>query len=422
VLEKHADCARFLVESGLAFAIVAYRESCRNPNEHDLKLDPRDGHPMVKMQGNFVRWETISKEIYYDAGMEKIKSRTYPGRMVQSWNYFDRGLVPVDRFNWDQAFPVYELTRDEYLKTLQYALKFYETNPEKDVGIAKECVIQFVTVDHRVFPKGAFFDKAQRNYPVHIGMRLITADRKVYSFGFQLPPEEAAFIFTDYFSTFLATAEAKIGMLDYEEFRPDNKLVTSIPLTAQRSQNILDLINGLQGKQLRFQYMRQNCAQLMREVIQKAGYDVDIRTTGKEVLYDALPSLGQMIPVIGKVDAVASEIWNILPKLLRAPIEFSIDAFFYIPNRIGTILINLLVWKMGAAKKTVPLQEGIEDEEFYDKKKLQTFSSLIRSWTDLFKEETGVVYHSKYFIDWQKKQNSTFTAVYSGRPKFAIVP
>jgi hypothetical protein len=421
VLENHADCARFLIESGLAFVIVGYRESCRSPDLHDLKLDG-DGHPMLKMQGRYVRWETISREIHYDSKLEKIKSRDYPGSIVQSWNYFhENGLVPADRFEYDQVFPVYELTQEEYHRTHRHALKFYETNPEKDPGILKDCIVQFTTIENRVLPEGALFDNAQRNYPVHIGMRLITPDRKVYSFGYQLLPEEAQFILSDYFSTLLTTAEAKIGMRDFEEFRPVNKLVTSIPLSSQRAQNIINLLNHLNGKQLRFQYMRQNCSQLMREVIQLAGYDVDLRTSGKEVLWDALPGLTQL-PVIGKVAAFVKKMWTSLPTFMSIPIEFTADVILYLPRKTATVVTNMLAWKMGAAKKTIPLQSGVEDEEFYDKKKLQTFSSLIRSWTDIFTEETNAVYHSKYFVDWQNKQKSTFKDVYSGRPKFAIVP
>jgi hypothetical protein len=114
--------------------------------------------------------------------------------------------------------------------------------------------------------------------------------------------------------------------------------------------------------------------------------------------------------------------WRALPGLITKPFEWSGHLIFYVPRKISTILTNLLALKMGAAKKTTPLQQGLEDEEFYDKKKLQNFSSLLRSWKDIFKDETNVVYHSKYFIDWQKKQKSTFTQVYTGRPKFAIVP
>ncbi len=77
---------------------------------------------------------------------------------------------------------------------------------------------------------------------------------------------------------------------------------------------------------------------------------------------------------------------------------------------------------MGGAKKTTPLQDGVEEEELYDKKGIQNFSSVIRSWTDIFKDETSAVNHSKYFIDWQNDQKSTFVEPARDRPRLAIVP
>lgn len=421
VLENHADCARFLIESKLAFTIVGYRETCQNPQEHNLKLD-QDGHPMIKKQGQWERWETLTRELHYDAKLCRIKSRDYPGRLATVWNYFhEQGLVPVDRFNWDRPFPVYELNQEGYDQVRHSALKFYETNPEKDVGIEKNCIVQFTTVEGRVMPKGWYFDNANRNYPVHIGMRVITADRKVYSFGVMMDAEELAFVFQDYFSTYLSTVDAKITMLDYQEFVPGDKHVTSIPLSGQRAQNILELISDLNKKQYRFQYMRQNCSQLMREVIQKAGYDVETRTTAKEVVYDSLPSLSQF-PVIGVIDSIVRKAWSYLPAFVTRPFDFTCDVALYVPKYIATVVTNLLALKMGAGKKMTPLQDGVEDEEFYDKKKVQSFSSLTRSWADIFREETNAVYHSKFFIDWQNQQRSTFKAPYTGKPKLAIVP
>ena len=423
ILENHADFARFLIESKLAFDIVGYRETSQNPNEHDVKLDPRDNHPMIKMQGRWVRWETISRELHYDAKACKIKSRDYPGNLVQTWSYFhSQGLVPIDRTNWEQAFPIYEISQEEYQRTRLHALKFYDKNPERDPGILKDCIVQFATIDHRNLPKGAMFDNAQRNYPVHVEIRLITADRKVYSFGVEMPPEEMAFIFSDYLSTFLATCDGKIGMRDFEEFRPDNKYVTSVPLTAQRAQNILNRVNEIKEKQYRFQYMRQNCAQIAGEVLHLAGYDVDMRTSAKEFLVDSLPSLTQ-IPLIKRIWDCTKRVWGSGPGLITKPIEFVADVLLFVPKKLATIMTNLLALKMGAAKKTTPLQDGVEDEEFYDNRKIQYFSSLIRSWTDIFSDEVNAVYSSKYFIDWQKEQNSTFYHTHQeGKPKLAIVP
>jgi hypothetical protein len=426
VLESHADFARFLFGSKLAFDIVGYRETSQNPNEHDVKLDPKDNHPMIKMQGRWVRWETISKELHYDAKTGQIKSRT----LNQIWNYYHpQGLVPVDRINWEQAFPVYELSQEEYKTTLRHANKFYETNEEKDPGTTKDCIVQFATVDHRNVPTklfglpvGRLFDNAQRNYPVHIEMRLITADRKVYSFGIEMSAEEYAFLFSDYSSTIMATCEGKIGMGDFEEFRPDNRYVTSIPLINQRAQNILNRLNEIKEKQFRFQLMRQNCSQLMREVLQLAGYDVDIRTSARELFIDTFPSLTQ-ISLIKSICNCVENVWKGMPVLITKPIEFTLDALLSFPRKIGTIMTNLLILKMGGAKKTTPLRKGVEDEKFHDKGKIQYFSSLIRSWFDVFSDEVNVVYHSKYFIDWQKKQKSTFYHVHQeGKLKMAISP
>jgi hypothetical protein len=417
LLKSHRDCVQFLMDSDLASVIVGYRESCANRAVHDVKLDPADGHPMLKVQGRFVRWETFAKEFHYNPKTKQIKDRN-----GVVWDYYHpQGLVPIDRLNWQEAFPVYELTQEEYDRTLAHAHKFYETNPERDPGIPKDCIVQFATLDHWFLPKCFLFENLQRNLTGHICIRLITPDRKVYSFGTQLLPEQARIMFRKCLLMGLSTTDAKIGMRDKEEFCPDNKRVTSIPLTGERAQNILNRINELSGGQLRFQFTRQNCSHLMREVIQIAGYDVDTRTTAKEVLFDSLPSLTQ-IPVIKTIVAFVGKIWDHFPAFIKKPIAFTAEVLLYIPTKIITVMTNCLVWQLGGTQKMSPLRPGVKEEEFYDKKKMQNFSTIIRSWKDLFNDETSVVYHSKLFVDWQKKQRSTFYDVYNGRPKFSIVP
>ncbi len=456
ILESHADCARFLFESGLIFTIVGYRESCLNRNGSELKLDAdghpmvrvqgnfvrwellgdrnidyikldSDGHPMIKMQGRFVRWETISRELHYDPKSENIKSKGYPGSLVQIWNYcYPQGLVPMDRFNYDRAFPVFELTREQYNRTMQLALKFYETNPEKDQGIPKDCIVQFMTCPRQQLPKHCLLKNANDQYPLHIGMRLITSDRKVYSFGVNMTPEAFAFIYSDLKSNFLTTVDAKITMMDYDEFRPhEGKVVTSIPLTSQRSQNILNFINEQNGKQLRFNYTHQNCTSTIHEVLKRAGYDLDLRTTAQNFLYHALPSANQLPvvgPLIAKVEHCMQRIWKATPQRITGSVEWTLNVAFFVPRKFLTIWTNLLIWKLGASKKITPLQDGVEDEELYDKRGIQTFSSVIRSWTDIFKDETSAVNHARFFLDWQKEQRSTFVDPYQGRPKFSIFP
>ncbi len=423
VMDKHADCVRFIFDSKLVFSIIGYRETCGNPDMHDIKLDV-DDHPLLKMQGQWIRWETIARDLRYHSQSEKIKSRNTPS---QAWNYFHpRGLVPIDRFGWQQAYSIYELSPEEYNRTREHALKFYKTNPERDPGIVKDCIVQFFTSPRQRIPKHFLLDNLNRQFPLHIGMRMITSDRKVYSFGYQMSPEETAKLISDPLSNFLMTTKAELAMQDLEEFREhEGRVVTSIPLTSERSQNILSFLNGLSGKQLRFQYERQNCSLMMLEVLKKTGYDIDIRSSAIRFIYEAFPSFNQ-IPVVGlaivKVEQCAKRIWAALPNFIRGPLLKTRQIALLIPERIGIVLLNLCSWKLGAAKKTIALPLGVTEEELYDKRGLQNFSCVIRSWADLFKKETSVIYHSKYFLDWQKQQCSTFTDPYTGRPKLSIVP
>lgn len=430
VLEKHADCARFLIESKLAFAIVGYRESTGNSHIHDLKLDT-DGHPMIRMQGRFVRWETLKQELVFDPQTDKIKSRHYAGSLAQAWSYFNEGLEPTDRFEYDHIRPVHELSQAEYDQVLALAKKFYETNPEKDVGIPKDCVVQFSTTYRRQgIPDHHLLDNAVRQYPVHIMIRVITADKKVYSFGYQMPEEDKNFVLSSYLSTFMATADAKISLLDYEEFRAhEGRTVTSIPLTTQRAQNIFKLVEELKGKQLRFQYLRQNCSALTHEVMKCAGYEVDIRTKLSQMFYGMLPSWGQILgigEILAKVERCFERIRQCAitytPIWIQRPVEWIRSIVWYLPEKLTTVACNLFIWKAGGGKKRTPLRDGMQEEEFSEKRGIQGFSTLIRSWTDLFKDQTSVVDHSALFIDWQKAQKSTFIDPGSPRPRFSILP
>jgi hypothetical protein len=215
-------------------------------------------------------------------------------------------------------------------------------------------------------------------------------------------------------------------MLDYEEFRQhEGRSVTSIPLTSARCQNILDFISDTNQKHIRFQFMRQNCSTLAREVLQRSGYDVDNRTHGTTLIYETLPNLNQLPkvgPWVSKIEEAKNRVWMASPQLIKSSVDLTKTAVLFIPKKTGTVLFNLLAWKMGAGTMTQPLPKEMEDENLYNKKKIQNFSSVIRSPTDLFKDETSVIYHSKYFIDWQEKQKSTFIEQYQGAPKLAIVP
>jgi hypothetical protein len=441
ILTNHIDFARFLMESGLAFKIVGYRETCRNSHLHDVKLDS-DGQPMIKVQGAFKRWDVIKKELSYDSKQNRIFSLAYRGSIVQSWTYLSpNGLVPIDRLNHKQI-PIYQLNEQERQRVLSHARKFYNTNEEIDPGVPKDWVVQFHTSPRRQFvasipplPDHPLLDNLARNLNTHIVMRLIAPNGDVYSFGLEMPTDSQEFLWENGMAKFLGTVPARICVGDYEEFRPyKERFVTNIPLSAQRAENILSFINH--SGDVRFNFLRQNCASLMHIVLKQTGYDIETQTTVKDLLIDILPDI-KHIPLVGSIldqinqvfKKAVSMLYSHTPKLFIA----AGSMIFYVPlkismvpihvlSKISTVAINTFISYFGGGKMLSALPDGVPEDDFYNAKRFLNFSRLIRSWTDLFKEQTLELYHSKYFIDWQKQQESTFVVLDSSLPKLAILP
>ena len=432
VLQRHADCARFLIESKFAFSIAGFRETSQNPELHDLKLAD-DGHPLIKVRGEWMRWEQLKAQVLFDPETNQIRSRDYPGQVVESWTYLSpQGLVRIDRMNHERLVDIYQLSPEEYQRTLAFAHHFYETNPEVDVGIRKDCVLQFMTTPRKtIFAVADAGDEdhylnVSSNAPTHIVVRLIMPDGKLYSCGIEATAEGLKFMLENFF----ATIPAKINKAgDYEEFREfDKRIVTCIPLTNARAEGIINELN--EKGTIRFQYGRQNCSVLMRLVMRGAGYEpVNNQRSIASILIDSLPNLEHLPkigPLIGKVQTVTTPIFtwiNHLPPTCVKVVFATLKAVvLFIPGKIGNFVLNLLQLKLGAGKMLYSLPAGTAEDEFYDQRRLINFSSSIRSFWDMFKDETSTIYHSKPIIDWQKEQKSTFTEPYSGCPKLVVVP
>lgn len=437
VLENHADCARFLIKSGLIYSIVGYLETSKNKEMHGIKLD-YDGHPLIMVEGDWTRWEVIKDRLVYDADNLEIISHDGENGTVRKWSYFhEEGLVPVDRFHYDKVFPIYTLSQEEYARLIQHAGQFYHAgNPDPNPQVAKNCVVQFFT-SPRYTNSSIAGSNLHRNIPVHVGIRLITADRRVYSFGLQMPESEQRTVNSNFsiwgmLSTFLMTATANISMLDYEEFREhEGRMVTSCPVSADGAQHVLERLNQLNAQgQLRFSFARQNCTSLMLETMQEAGLNsVDVSTPVWEVISEALsvdqlPLIGSLI---GKVQRCISHIWNTVvnatPKIIQDGFSWIDYIVFYIPRKVRTIFYNLLMLKLGAGKWTTPMAENLQPDILdHRQRRIQNFSCVIPSWTDVFKEESTFVNHSKSFLDWQRQQGSTHTFANTGCPSLCIVP
>ncbi len=433
VLKRHADCARFLIESELAFSIVGFRQTVNNPELHDLKLAD-DGHPLIKVQGEWVRWERLKEQVVYDPSTYMIRSRDYPGQVVQFWTYLSpQGLMPIDRLNHDHMIPIHRVSPEEYREILALARHFYETNPEVDQGVAKECVIQFATSPSRRLCASRTIDNVPKNKNLianlntHVVMRLIFPNGDLYSFGLEMPAESQEFLFG---KAPMATVPARINKAgDYEEFREfEKRIVTGIPLTAARANGIIQMLNNMGD--VRFQFMRQNCSNLMRTVLQEVGYQpINNRMTAIDVLWGSVPNLEHLPvlgPIVAKIQLVTTPIFKcigkITPQCIKTISSYISTAIWFIPKRIAIFLVNVIQWYLGGSEMLYPLEPGVSEDEFYDNRRIIHFSRNIRSFWDLFKEETSIAYHSKQIIEWQKSQRSTFTEPYRGQPKLVILP
>jgi hypothetical protein len=65
ILESHADCARFLVDTSLIYSIVGYLETSQNPAMRGVKVD-ESGHPLIKVEGQWTRWADIKDRLHFD--------------------------------------------------------------------------------------------------------------------------------------------------------------------------------------------------------------------------------------------------------------------------------------------------------------------------------------------------------------------
>ncbi len=446
ILEDHIDCARFLFESSLIYKIIAYKATCNDPDMHDVKLD-NDGHPMIKHVGEFKRWEVIREKLEYDPKTYDIRSKDCSGTLVGNWSYLHpKGLVPIDRLYNDKLEVFYKITPEERQRVVDCAHKFYDTNKEIDANIPKDWVVQFHTSPRRQFVTSIppfsddpINDNLVKNLNTHIVMRLVAPNGDVYSFGVEMPAESQEFLWKDGITSFLGTVTARINKTgDYEEFKPhEGRLVTSIPLTTQRAENIINMVNNPVDKNgrpsngdIRFNFLRQNCSQLATMVLKQAGYEVPMQTTTKEFLTGILPDL-KYIPYVGypldKINQVFQKISQGIQWITPGPIQtlfsYGKSLVFYIPGKIATVAINLLVRYLGGGTMLHALPKGVEEDEFYPAtNRFLNFSHILRSWSDITSDRTLEVYHSKYFIDWQKKQNSTVLYPKSAGPAFTIVP
>lgn len=418
IAKSHPDLVRFLFDSGLAFTIAMFRNTCETAS--GVEVDS-DNHPLIMMNGRLERWDVIKQQIDYDPAQESLIAK---GNPALCYNYIHpQGIVQKHHAKYDTLYPVAELTKRKLTKLQNQAALFWQANTEVDPTEDKECVLQVVTTRRDAFGRNWFTENLLDNMPEHVYLRLIDKTGKVYSFGMKMPPSEAGKVYAKLPFTYLTTAAANITTPDYEEKRKfDERRVTSIPLSDARKNAILEYVKSTNDSCMCFNYAKQNCNKLAQVVLGMAGVAVNTRLSFSKLLYRLLPSPSRL-PVVGLffrtvhkvtalVQSVFTKITSFIPESVTRVYTHIKNYLLFIPRTVSAVFSNTLGLILGGARKTATLAANYMHETHLDDTRLTKFSRLFESFTDFFSHEKSHSYFSPLMVEWQLKQPSTRVYTY----------
>ncbi|WP_068469518.1 hypothetical protein [Candidatus Protochlamydia phocaeensis] len=427
----------FLVKTRLIYSIVGYQNTTESgPVDHELKVSKdAEGHAYlsIKKQGQWVPVKQIKEEFDWDKKEGALASKANPN---ERWNYFHEGLVPVDRFYHHEVAhqpdypvqnihlkPVAKLSEQEMARLLEHAGSF-EADEQKgrEASFPKDAVIQVFSHPRPMSEKG-WLKNLNAQVPVHCGIRIITKDGNVYSTGFGSTLTEDKY--NTGLNKFLGTINGQPTIMDYEEFRPhEGRITTSIPVSSEQAQNILDQLNGYRENTIRFNILKQNCMKLGTNVLGMAGVNLNLRMPLDAMLYRALPDLpGKPIHSLkNRVNKLNAAIDKRVPTAVKKAFDVLGKIVWFVPTKFGALLKNLLALSLGGHIGS-PIKRNQADNsvkaELEEKENLEGFKRLVGS---LFDEEASDIQHSSIFINWQLNQKSTVVHQYTGQPSMSILP
>lgn len=406
----------FLMQSGLASWVSCFQNSTTYGKElHALR--EFEGKIAIKFQGGWRPICEIMQLVEFDLPSKKLVNRH---NREEAWSYTSPlGLHPQNRFQYDKLLPVEELSRDEYNKLLAHAA-------QGDLDPAKTSILQIVTTNHSKSNNWLFRNPCS-DCEEHATYRLIDEKGRVFSFGIEIEKRELDSIFKSrpFFPfTFFKTVVSKISTPDYEEVRPFHlKRVTSIAFAKEKMDDILQTIVDQNRAGIRFNYARQNCGSLARELLRKAGSaTVPARTDPAQVfihyiLHPDKAPVWLSVP-LKKINEIAGQAFEyiraVTPALLQQSIGVICGVIGAAVKKVAAVAFNLLVLlPFGGSSMSRPLPDGAEDE-LDNRERITSFSCLIQKFSDIFREDLLEVDAPIALIDWQMRQPTTKVEHFKG--------
>lgn len=431
LVERHFESIQWLFDTKILFSLLTFQNS---PSQQaDRHLDIRDDGLYLRRGDEWVNADELRQQIHVDPKTQRIVSKENPN---EHWLYLGTtGLTKHDRFNCQDMPPVHTLS-DEQMKELQAeAAHFYhDENPDPTPDEDKPCILQIASSPRRYtgMDDHPMMRGAAAHIPIHVVMRLIR-DGQVYSFGFEMLPDQQDYVVGQLLppKNLLATADAKLATLDYEETRQhQGRMTTTIPITLKEFEADLKAVNDMnKGPPKRFNYLAQACPSLFRVIADNSKIKVNTGMGLGDFLGAFFPRI-EGIPVIGdiirpisrffrKVSQLVSEA---MPECIKKAFKAIADIVFYIPRKIGTIFLNLIILAAGGGKAAPGASSVSPEEDSRDNRHhLTRFSTLFRHWTDIFDDNLSKIEHNLGILDWQLKQKTTHVHPPKKQPEFTFL-
>lgn len=390
------ECAEFLLKTKLAYLIASYSR----PDCTDVGVRVHEGVEIL-VDGAFIPYEEFNERFEYDKSRECMVERAEPHRALSCVAPALGGFIFKDQYA--ELFPVAELTEVEYQKLKEHAGQeadnFFQlyTSPYLDNGLP--------TLEDN-FAVG-------ESLPSHFAARIVTSDRKVYSFSLRVDRDD---LFT---ATSLAKSVCGTVSMDFDEPRKhDGRLVTTLPLTQETQQRLLQYVqdNRLQ----RFNFVDANCAGFATQLLHQLGHNVEPRLAPEIVLFEMvaghvyrLPGVGPLLyKLFSTANKVMNAVHNALPEFIKKPIAYTnwlIERVTEYPRRF---MMSTLFVLLSGTKASEKLQARFPDTEN---------ASLINSFSDFFSTEATKLSYSQELIRWMRRQPTTVLHPFV-KPQMTIVP
>lgn len=404
-IATHPDFVNFLLDSGLAFQICGLRHSLTsNPEKHVIAKDV-DGHPQILVEGKLVRWEVIKATFGY---LKQYHVQHKLENPDERWTYTSHvGLAPLDIYRFDKPFHVYELPHDVVSRLQNYAA---QGKPDPN----KNYVLQVCTSKGVLFgTSGTFMGRVAEKLATHYGLRIITPTGEVYSFGYRRDIGEQQYVGA---SSLLGQVKGRVAMHDFEELRAHSgRFVTTLPASKEAADQILAEIMAVNESNPSFDYFHDNCVELTTRCMGFAGINVQTKETLEGFMRGIATTFFKKMPILGVgVRKVAQAVQAVYAKLPGIPVCVKsltsrvVKVVTYIPNKIGAVAKNLLVWAIGWTKASPTLAA------------LKPTRTL--AWLDFFNHKISDINYSRNLLRWQKQQKTTYCHAYVGYPTLAILP